>query len=258
MVIKLYASDKITLLRDIDATNLGGTVLISWPAPQNGIYYLRVNEAANRFGANTDYELRVYRPFGAGEFFGIIRGIVASDFNLARLSAALVTSKISGVNDGVALTLDDGSYILVTKIGANIQVSSALSGFQPASDTVNQLTASEIIEVNFNLSGIDSDSDGIPDGQDPDDDNDTMPDSWETIYGLNPLSADDANQDADVDGLTNLQEYQFGSDPTKVDSDGDGYTVPEEYDAGTNPLDENDVPYPRRRFLPAVIPLLLE
>ena len=85
-----------------------------------------------------------------------------------------------------------------------------------------------------------------------------MPDSWETTYDLNPLSAGDANRDSDVDGLTNLQEYQFGSDPTKVDSDGDGYTDREEYDAGTNPLDQNDVPDSRRGYLPAVIHLLLE
>ena len=257
VVIKLYAGDKTTLLLNIDDDNLGGTELSSWRAPQNGIYYLRVYEAANRFGVNTGYELRVYRPFNEGEF-GVIRGIVASDYNLARLSGALVTSQISGANDGVALTLDDGSYILVTKIGANIQISSVFSGFQPANEIVNRLAASEIVEVNFNLSGIDFDSDGIPDSQDQDDDNDTMPDTWEITYGLNPLSAGDANHDGDLDGLTNQQEYQFGSDPTKVDSDGDGYSDLEEYNAGTNPLDENDTIYSRKGSLPAVILLLLK
>ena len=39
-----------------------------------------------------------------------------------------------------------------------------------------------------------------------DTDNDGMPDTWETMHGLNPTVADD-NGDADGDGYTNLEEY---------------------------------------------------
>ena len=39
-----------------------------------------------------------------------------------------------------------------------------------------------------------------------DTDNDGMPDTWETMNGLNPAVADD-NGDADGDGYTNLEEY---------------------------------------------------
>ena len=59
----------------------------------------------------------------------------------------------------------------------------------------------------------DNDMDGIPDSEDPDDDNDGMPDTWEQTHQLNPLDASDANQDADGDGHTNLEEYTRGSDP---------------------------------------------
>ena len=46
-----------------------------------------------------------------------------------------------------------------------------------------------------------------------DTDIDGMPDSWETAHGLNPSDPADAALDPDNDGFTNLQEYQFGTDP---------------------------------------------
>jgi chitinase len=58
----------------------------------------------------------------------------------------------------------------------------------------------------------DNDGDGIGDNQDPDDDNDGMPDVWEIAHGLNPL-VNDAALDEDGDGVSNLAEYQAGSDP---------------------------------------------
>ena len=58
----------------------------------------------------------------------------------------------------------------------------------------------------------DSDQDGTPDCIDTDDDGDGMPDTWEDKYGLNPL-VDDANEDPDEDGFTNVIEYKRGTDP---------------------------------------------
>ena len=45
-----------------------------------------------------------------------------------------------------------------------------------------------------------------------DSDGDGMHNSWETLYLLDP-NKDDAGDDADVDGYTNLVEYQGGTDP---------------------------------------------
>ncbi|BDS06100.1 hypothetical protein NT6N_11400 [Oceaniferula spumae] len=55
-----------------------------------------------------------------------------------------------------------------------------------------------------------------------DDDNDGMNNGFEELYGLNKDDPNDANIDGpDGDGLTNLQEFNLGTDPTKADSDGD-------------------------------------
>ena len=48
-----------------------------------------------------------------------------------------------------------------------------------------------------------------------DSDSDSLPDSWETLYFGNLLQGPD--DDPDNDGLTNLEEYQRGTDPTVFD-----------------------------------------
>lgn len=78
---------------------------------------------------------------------------------------------------------------------------------------------------------VDSDQDGVTDEEDiaplnsryrHDDDGDGMPDGYEFEYGFNPYDSIDAYGDADGDELTNLAEYQKGTDPRQADTDGDG------------------------------------
>jgi len=66
--------------------------------------------------------------------------------------------------------------------------------------------------------GLDTDGDGIGNNADPDDDNDGMPDEWEVTYGLNPV-VDDADDDMDGDGLSNIEEYWAGGHPNNTEPD---------------------------------------
>jgi hypothetical protein len=52
-------------------------------------------------------------------------------------------------------------------------------------------------------------------------DGDGIPDDWERAYGIHSLPAD-AGLDPDRDGLSNLEEFERGTDPLNPDTDGDG------------------------------------
>ncbi len=93
--------------------------------------------------------------------------------------------------------------------------------------------------IHLKFVGHDNDLDWIPDSVDPDDDNDGMPDWWETEHGLDPDNPADRNQDPDHDGLTNYQEYLNDTDPHNWDTDGDGYSDGYEVANGMNPLVPN-------------------
>lgn len=68
-----------------------------------------------------------------------------------------------------------------------------------------------------------------------DNDNDGMLDSWELKNGLDPSNAADASQDADNDGLTNLQEFNLNYDPNNPDMDDDGLLDGREVELGSDP-----------------------
>jgi hypothetical protein len=72
---------------------------------------------------------------------------------------------------------------------------------------------------------------------------DGLPDAWQIqYYGsiTNPAAAPGA--DPIGKGLTNLQNYQLGLDPTKMDTDGDGYSDLAELQAGSDPLNPRSTP----------------
>jgi len=95
--------------------------------------------------------------------------------------------------------------------------------------------------------GIDSDGDNLSDlfediyhtnPNDSDTDDDLMPDGWEVMNSLNPLT-DDASADADSDSLTNYNEFLQGTDPNDSDSDDDLMPDDWEVNSGTDPLTDD-------------------
>ncbi|HPG01228.1 MAG TPA: hypothetical protein PLE77_14315, partial [Kiritimatiellia bacterium] len=94
---------------------------------------------------------------------------------------------------------------------------------------------------------------------DADSDNDGLPDGWEYYFwywrgagasthggtplawvGLDPIVGNDPSGDTDGDGLTDIAEYNAGTDPTHCDTDRDGMDDKWEVDNLLNPLDPND------------------
>ncbi len=66
---------------------------------------------------------------------------------------------------------------------------------------------------------------------------DGIPDDWKVAHGLDPNDPYCALEDPDNDGLTNLEEYQNGTDPNNPDTDGDGLSDGDEVHLyHTNPL----------------------
>ena len=90
-----------------------------------------------------------------------------------------------------------------------------------------------------------------------DSDNDGIPDIWEEQNGLDPNDPSDSNYDYDQDGLINIQEFTYGTDPNKADTDGDGVSDKEEIDKGTDPLELKDKPGVGLGILIVIIALLV-
>ena len=66
-----------------------------------------------------------------------------------------------------------------------------------------------------------------------------MPSSFEDLHGLD-TDYDDGALDDDGDGLENLAEYLYDTDPTVADSDGDGVDDLSELELGLDPNDPVD------------------
>ncbi|MDY6881832.1 MAG: fibronectin type III domain-containing protein [Thermodesulfobacteriota bacterium] len=99
-------------------------------------------------------------------------------------------------------------------------------------DGINTITVSNATDAAGNTMSADSsnmfitdtedtDGDDIRDYEDADDDNDGLPDVWETAYGLDPLNSDGVNGrdgDPDGDGWSNYEEFANSTEPNNENS----------------------------------------
>ncbi|MBA4388777.1 MAG: hypothetical protein C0404_12405, partial [Verrucomicrobia bacterium] len=122
----------------------------------------------------------------------------------------------------------------------------------PDADSDGLTDQDELLIYATNPNNADSDGDGLTDGQevliygtDPKKFStigDSYSDGWKVKWGIDPLSPADlliggTNVDFDVDGLTNFQEFQNGTDPRRIDTDQDGsYDGAEVNTTHTGPL----------------------
>ncbi|MFC1582216.1 PQQ-binding-like beta-propeller repeat protein [Planctomycetota bacterium] len=115
--------------------------------------------------------------------------------------------------------LTDGSRDVTMTFGASIYYTDGTPDF------------ATITIIDDETPGADADLDG-------------MDDDWELCYWGN--TAEDGTDDYDLDGLTDADEYAWGTDPDEGDTDKDGITDGDEVSNGTHPVDPTS-------FIPVVL-----
>ena len=227
-VIELYGTNGTSRITVKDDGGAGESEELNWVCPQDGIYFVKVrNYEVSVYGENTAYALKVYRPIGP--LSGFVTGIVLDGVN----QLPLPNARIKSAAQQTAVSLTDGNYLMVHPPGT-VQITSQMDGYISATHTVIVSEGGSVTQ-NFILTPLDGDNDGVNDAIDncpdisnadqsnndndlmgdvcdPDDDNDGMPDVWEKTYGLNPF-INDAGQDKDGDGFSNISEYRRGTVP---------------------------------------------
>ena len=149
---------------------------------------------------------------------------ISSAGNVAIVGSAVVTIGTLAANDGVPGTGADQAEVswTVRYTGPLVdgQTMMDVQVLEDGGAPAAFITVGGTTMLDVGVAALDSDLDGIPD-------------QVERDYGLDPSTAD-SDGDADGDGLTNLEEYNLGTDPTKADTDGDGLSDLEEVTPGAD------------------------
>lgn len=187
--------------KEVDEPNHAGdsggkSVWWQWQAPLTGMVELSTH------GSDFDTLLAVY----SGDTVSTLSLVADNDNDLPSNSSRVVFSAQTGTRYHIAV---DGAAAAFGSIQLSwLYRDSDGDGIIDPLD--NCVSMANVNQANF-------DTDALGDICDPDDDNDQMPDDWETSYGLNPFDASDAAGDLDGDGINNQDEYLGGTDPTIAD-----------------------------------------
>ena len=131
------------------------------------------------------------------------------------------TRNVTAGSTGTNYTTSNSAIATVNANGLVTAMASGKVVIQATNDGASGITTAA-----GGLSKVDSDGDGIPD-------------DVEISLGLDPHNPVDAQEDFDRDGLTNLREFQLGTNLRVFDTDGDGIGDGLEVQTGSNPLDPN-------------------
>ena len=180
-----------------------------------------------------EYIVSQFSPGRTFRFEGFTDNLIKLS-NPSILNISKADSDGDGLPDGVEVSVGQDPTNPDPNAGNNDYDNDGLTNLEEYqgmfSGVVRGVTLSNPASLSFNNS--DSDNDGIPDG-------------LEIELLLDPTTNSTAGEtengllDSDNDGLTNLFEYDLGTNFTNNDSDADGLTDGEEYRLGTNPLNED-------------------
>ncbi|MEO5331963.1 MAG: Ig-like domain-containing protein [Magnetococcus sp. YQC-5] len=126
VILELFEADGVTpAMKAVNDHAFGGTEKITLVAPKDGIYLLKVSQfGSNIFGADTEYDLKIYRPYGP-----IMIPFMAILTNPDKTPMANAVIKTNG-NES-AITDAQGRFTLMTDSN-NATVDLTVNGVQSA------------------------------------------------------------------------------------------------------------------------------
>ena len=165
---------------------------------------------------------------------GAVKILLTTDENEWACANADYLTELGGPGFYVFPPLDGGSYYL--KAFIDTDGDGAWTELIGEARGKNAVVITQTTGLNFDLTLTVSDLD-----------NDGMSDEWEDLNGFNPLSdADGGSANEDGDGLTNVEEFERGTDPNDSNSTSVGVLVvmpdADQYQANEPDLSWTDLP----------------